>query len=266
MLAQCLLLDKRLHAAELEARIALSADPEMPLALYALGHISIARRRFAQAREHFEQLIALEPDDPTNHRALAQLEQLEGDPAAALAHLERARAADPEDATVLSDLADLACAQGDLRLARRHAEAALELAPGDADSLISMGKVLLREGSLEEAHQLVVSVLQVNPRHGGAIGLLAQIKARQSPLLGIWWRWNTWMHSLGDGRSIGVLLAGFFVYAVLSLATSDLGLQKTSELVDILWLLLVAYTWVGPVLFMRMIKKELGEVELSRDF
>ena len=99
-----------------------------------------------------------------------------------------------------------------------------------------------------------------------ALTLIASIKARRNPVLGLWWRYHTWMSKLGQKGVVVALLGAYMVYRVVAQATEDLGHANLSEGIEYAWLGVCAFTWFGPVIFKRMVDKELGRVELDPDF
>lgn len=264
-LALALLDARRLQTARIEAELAVGMAAESPLPLYALGRVRTGERRWKEAREVFERLLAVEPDDAENHRALAMVQRAEGRRAEARATLERARAVDPSSAGVMADLADLALDEGRLDEAEALARDALGEAPEHADALVVMGQVCLRRGRADEAWEHAVHVLRGFPDHVGATALLVAVKARRSKLLGLWWRYNTWMIGLGS-RALAVLLVAFAVYKLASLLAADFGPEGLSGVVEVLWLGIVAYTWFGPAMFKRALDRELAPVTLKQDF
>ena len=56
LLSICLVHSKRLHAAEVEARLALVADPNGDSANWAMGVVLAASRRFKEAEPHYRLL------------------------------------------------------------------------------------------------------------------------------------------------------------------------------------------------------------------
>ncbi len=266
LLALCLLNQNRLHAAEHEAQLALQGDPQSASSALVLGQVRTAQRRFGDARELFEEALRLRPDLAEPHRQLALLDALQGQRQAAEDRLATARSLAPEDPEILTDLSDLALASGRHEEARRLAEQALALEPTHPEALVAMGQALLRTDDQSGAREHAVWVLRHDPNHRGALSLLASIKARESPLLGLWWRFATWMGELGGPRSIAVLLGAFVVYRLLTLTLEDFGHQEAAELVQLGWLGLCLYTWFAPGLFRRQLAQELSQVELDRDF
>lgn len=265
LLSLLLLEMRRLHAAGHEAELALGLDPQVPLALFASAQVLLARRRLDAAEERIEALLEAAPDWPAAHLALAHLYELTGRREQARPVLEKALALDPADPDVLADLGEWHLDGGDLESAERRAREALEEAPEHAGALVLMGHVLLRRGRVEEAREHAVWALRAG---GGrrAMALLASVKARQSYALGLWYRWSTWMGTLGDGRAILVLLGAYVLYRLGVLAAEDAGQQDVAQWLQIVWLLVVAYTWVGPGWFQRTLQKEVGEVELAKEF
>jgi len=199
-------------------------------------------------------------------RSLAQLHELTGRRATMLPLLERALELDPEDPETLADLGEWYLERGDLVQAARWARTALELEPEHPAALVLMGNVLLRNGAVTEAREHAVWALRNDPAHGGALRLMASIKARQNVFLGLWWRYSTWMGSLGHGRAIVVLLGAFVLYRVVTIAVADGGRTDLAGLISMLWMAFVAYTWFGPAIFRRSLDRELKRIELERSF
>jgi lipopolysaccharide export LptBFGC system permease protein LptF len=74
------------------------------------------------------------------------------------------------------------------------------------------------------------------------------------------------MNSVGSTRSILVLLFAYLVFRVTTMGFNDLGQPEIANYVQWAWLAIVIYTFVGPTVFMKSLKKELSEVKLSREF
>ncbi len=258
LLALCLIDAKRLHAAAHEAAIAITLAPELPLAHLARGLALMAARKFKPAEEHLRQALELDPEDPIGYRKLADLYQFTG--------REKALGMDPQDMETLVDLGEWRLRRGDLAAAAERAAQALQAEPEGPGALVLMGNVLLREGRIDEAREHAAWALRQRPNSRGALFLIAAIKARTSPLLGLWWRWASWMGTLGDGRSLLVLLGAYAIYRVADQAVDAAGHPALGEAVSVAWLAIVAYTWFGPTLFQRSLRKELAQVHLEPDF
>ena len=161
------------------------------------------------------------PDSDFAWRALAEIYGLTRRTDEQLRALERARELDPEDPETLADLGRWHLRKGDSGRAEQLAREALELSPEHEEALVLMGHVLLRRGDVEAARDHAVWALRNDPGSRAALHLLASIKARTNFFLGLWWRWSTWMGSLGDGRAILVLLAAYVIYPVGVIAAQD---------------------------------------------
>lgn len=266
LLAVVLVNQKRLHAAAYEAAEALTLDPELPWAHYAAAVVAIARKKLDLAQEHLDRLFELEPEDDANYLLQAQLHQLRGERQKVRGVLERARTLNPESPRVRVALGEHALEQGRLDDAEALAQEVLEEAPEYVEGLVLMGRVRLRRGETQAALEHAHWALRINAADAEALRLLSDVKARSNLLLGIWWRYATWMQGLDSTRSILLLLGAFLVYRFAALATADAGWARGSELVTWVWMGLCAYTWFAPELYRRMVARELQQVQLRPDF
>lgn len=265
-LALCLLDKKRLHAALHEASLALAIEPGSEIAHLGMANIAIAQRNFKTAQEHIDQLLDIDPTDPRYYVLQADLNRLLRKTDGILPLLQRALELAPESSSVLAELSDYYHGIGDLEQAEHYAHESLRQDPESEHGLIAMGYVLLQRGEIEAAREHAVSALQQAPDNSGALALMASIKARTNPLLGLWWRYNVWMNSVGSTRSILVLLFAYLVFRVTTMGFNDLGQPEIANYVQWAWLAIVIYTFVGPTVFIKSLKKELSEVKLSREF
>ena len=129
-----------------------------------------------------------------------------------------------------------------------------------------MGWVLLQRGQLDDAREHAAMALRANPADAEALRLLAAYKARQSRFLSLWFRWNMSMSTLGERQKVVVLLVLFIVYRLTTLILEDLGLELAAQIVSYVWLAIVAYSWIGPVLFDRMLRRELEQIRLDPNY
>jgi tetratricopeptide (TPR) repeat protein len=266
LLAVCLLQKRRLDAAWHEAGIALALEPEAPMARYAAAEVLIAKRRFADAEEQLHVLLAIAPEVPAYHRSLARLYDLTGRRAERRATLDKALDLDPEDAGTLADLADCSLDANDLEGAGRYALEALHSAPESSAAQVALGRVALRAGRVAEAREHALQALRGAPDDPGALHLLTAVKMRGSPFLGLWWRYNTWMSGIGAARSVLVLLGAFLLYRIATIASQDAGNAGLAIGIQVAWLGVVIYTFVGPGLFRKALRRELESVSLNRNF
>lgn len=266
LLAICLHDQKRLHAAEYEARAALTLNPELPFAHYAMAIVSIAHRRFKDAEQHLNAALALDPGNPSLLRSLAQLYRLWNRRNKVLPLLEKAREIDPDDADTWAALAEHHREQRDFKQAESFARRALEIDPENADAMLTMGYLLLLRNETQEAKEHALIVLRSNSLHEGAIQLLVAVKARQSPLLGLWWRFNSFFGGGSMTRRVVLLIGAYLAYRAMVIALDDFGHEQMATWVQFAWLGFCIYTWVGPAMFQKQLRKELEPAGLNAKY
>jgi tetratricopeptide (TPR) repeat protein len=265
LLARALIHQRRWHAAQHEASLALSLAPEDAYCHSVMAAAFVTRRNLGAARDHVEQAIALEPDNASLLVQRAHIELVDGRIARALASAHEALSLDPDDPDVLCCCADTELAAGNLAAAREAAERALRAVPEHTDSLVAMGNVLLLSGDVAGAREHALWALNSAPDNDGALRLLVAVKTRQSWGLGLWWRANAWL-ARSPGRAILVLVGAFLVQRALTIRAIYENQPMTKEIVSFAWLGLCIYSWVAPALFQRALKRELKEVRLRSDF
>lgn len=266
LLSLCLRDLKRLHAARHEAQMALALEPELWTAHYALAMVHLAEGRRREALMKIEHALALEPEHAALLRAKAVIQRALGRVEAARASLDQALSLDAGDPATLVALGTLELDAGRVDAAARLAREALEQAPESVDALVLQGRVLLRRGQIDDAREHALWALRANSADSEALRFLVEVKVRQNPLLGLWWRYATFMSSLGDRRQILFLTLAFGAFRVLVLVAKDLQAPGAAQILEIAWLALAVYSWIGPAVFQRMLKREMGEVVLRPDF
>jgi tetratricopeptide (TPR) repeat protein len=266
LLALCLHDERRLHAAEHEARLALSLDADSSLAHYAVAMVALARRDFALAEEHLRHAIALQPEHTHSHLALARLYLMWHRPQDALPLLEKARELAPDDPDTWAALADYHRAQRDFERAAQLATEGLKLNPENVDALLVMGEVLLQRGDTAGAREHALLVLRQNANHEGAIQLLTAVKARESVLLGLWWRFNAFFGAGSITRRVVILIGIYLAYRVGVLVAGDFGREGLQAILMLTWIGFCIYTWVGPAVFQKQIRRELEPARLSSKY
>jgi Flp pilus assembly protein TadD len=197
-----------------------------------LGQIHEERGRFAQAEAAFRQAVALGPGEPF--------------PLTRFAHflVRRGRHAEAVD------LADRAAA----------------VDPGDIDLVCLRGWIALRQGRTAEAQDLARWALSQDATDPEALNLLVAIKTRRSLLMGLWWRWAIWLGRLRPMHRWAFVIGLYVVWQVFrrTLLLAFPPVVQTAAVVA--WLAFCIYTWVAPVVFDRMLKRELAKVRLNPAF
>ncbi len=266
MLAFCLVGKKRLYAAELEAGYALAMESDNPFAHLAMAAVRIGTRKFTEAERHLDAAKELSPESAEAHRLSASLYRIWGKAERAHTEIEHARALDPESPDVWAQSGWLAFDRGERDTAREHAIAALEIDPEHVDALTLLGHCDLAAGRTEEARAHALWALQQEPDDGGAMTLFAAVKARKSWLLGLWWRFQSFVNAGSQRRAIALLIGAYLLYRIGSIALNQNGLSKESLYLTLAWLGFCVYTWFAPTLFWRSIRKEMESVRLRPDY
>jgi len=265
-LAICLLNKRRAHAATQEAQIALTLEPETELCIYALALTQIAQRKFHDAEANISRLLDLNPNNAHYYLLLADLYTMTAKNKDVLALLDKALALSPENPDTLSKLSDYYLAMNNQEQAEHYATEALRIDPEHADALISMGHLCLSKGDINTAREHAIWALRQEPDNSSALYLMTAIKARANPLLGLWWRYNAWINRVGIARSILILLSAFLVYRISSMIFMDMGRDDIANIINFCWLGIVIYSFIGPAIFEKSLKKELAKVKLGNDF
>jgi tetratricopeptide (TPR) repeat protein len=267
LLSLCLHDLRRLHAAAYEAQVALALDPELPIAHHALALVRFAERRFDLAELETERLLALSGEDPDVHLLRARIYRMTGRRERTLPILEHALALDPERLSTKVALGDFHLERGNLEAAESMARGALEQQADHVGALRLMGEVLLQRGRLDEARDHAIWALRIRATDPGALHLLTAIKARRSPFLALWWRFNVWLSQLGEKGTVVVLLGSYLVYRAATIfLEGDAGENSVADLLHYGWLAFVLSTWLAPVWFAQLKKRELESVRLRHDF
>lgn len=265
-LAFSLLSARRLPGAGIEIRTALALDGNDGNIHYVAAAVMTAERKLDDAWAHV--LIALDEDnaDAATHVLGASIQVLRGDPARARELLHEALELEATHCGALTELARIELASGDRAGAEEHIEAALKSDPADHDAHVVAGYIDLAKGDDSAAEQHARFVLNHDATDEGGLRLFTAVKAKRSVLLGLWWRWNTFISMREQRRQIAVLIGTFVIVRVVIIVTDELGYEGIAKLLSYAWLGFCAYTWFAPELFRQWLKSELGTVKLDPDY
>lgn len=164
--------------------------------------------RLVQARERYEQLLRVYPDEPRLHQRLGILSQLQGDNVQAIERLEKALQLDPMSGEIMNDLGFSLHMQGDHRRAvevlrkaqdinphepRVQANLAMALAAvgeaksaysllrqssGESASAAGVGFALVQAGHADEAQKYFAKAIESDPENHAAAEALIQLSER----------------------------------------------------------------------------------------
>ncbi len=261
-----LIKQKRISAAEYEAKIGLELEPNSAYAHYTMGNLLYVKRDLKAALVHLELALTLEPENVKFLELLSAIQINKRQLKEAKLTLERALEIAPDDPEILGQFGDYCYEINDLNKAECYYNEALEIEPQHISSLVGKGQILLRNGAVLESKEHAIWALQQDPNNSSALGLLTNIKARQNFLMGLWWRLNTWLISGNNARTILLLISAFMIFRVTSIAFVDAGMETVGSTISMLWLGIVVYMWIGPTWFSNKLKAELETVMLNKTF
>lgn len=265
-LAFLLLSARRLPGARIEIRIALSLDGGDPYLHYVAGAVCLAERALDEGWKHV--LVALDANSTDlDARVLgATIQVLRGDAQKARELLAEALAHDPNHCRALTALARLELDAGNLAAAAEQIARALATDSVNHEAHVVAGHIELARGNDVVAEEHARFVLNQNATDEDGLRLFTAVKARRSPLLGLWWRWNAWVSLRDERRQIGLLIGTFVLMRMLIIVTDELGYELVSRGLAYAWFGFCAYTWVAPELFRKWLAQELRSVRLDPDY
>jgi tetratricopeptide (TPR) repeat protein len=158
--------------AESQYKEALALDPSSD-AVTALANLYMRGRRFPEAAEYLEKLVAQQPQNAAAHIQLGRVLAAEGKNDAALAQLQAGAKLAPSDVSVEPDLADLYTTLHKNDQAEAVYRFLLAKSPNSPDLHRSLGQSLMRERKFADAQQEFLTVVKLKPDFGEAYGDLA---------------------------------------------------------------------------------------------
>ena len=144
--------EQRFVAAFESLEAALSLDPTSPAVLHNLGFELSLRGDFEGAREYFDRLINLEPDNPLGYRGLAEAAFRQGQLALSLGQWKKAWDLSPDTPLYAQSYRDVL-----FQLQLEDAYIPLATAAGEKVS------ILLLQGKLERVHELMAFDVAAQP-------------------------------------------------------------------------------------------------------
>ncbi len=171
-----------LEEAEQQFNAAVSADPGNAMARFFLASLAKHAGSIAWAQDEFTKLLeAQAPDADARllaliHNELADLAARREDMANAIEHLEKAVHLDPENLTPLKNLADLKMASGDIQRALHLYQRVLELDPQDVDALTALANLSFNLERFDDAEFFCQEIVKHDPENERAQALLAEIR------------------------------------------------------------------------------------------
>lgn len=264
LVVRALLAKGDLKGADEAARDLIAAHPDEAAGHRLLALTAHDRKMKKLARAEARKAVALEPEQPANHLALALAAELADDFAAAEESYRKSLELMPDYVAAKTRYADFLLARGRKDEAESLVKEAGAEAPDDIEVIVMRGLLALRQGRIEEAHDHAVWALGIDAVDPGALNLMAQVKMRKNPILGLWWRYAVAMGRFSFRMQIVIVIALYFGWRLLYGMVFKHLPEPLPLLIAGLWLGFCVLTWLGPSLLKRMVKRELKAVQLRR--
>lgn len=167
-----LMIEGRLDEARAVLQNALAVEPDNPDAHHALAVLLLHRQSMEDAVTHFERAITLDPDFADAHHQLGIAYFMQARPSDAIRSLQRAVGLDPELSAAHLQLGELLQTEGRLGDAVTAFRSAAMAKPVSATGQLAEAKALLIEERLPEAEALLRAALGQEPTNQAATAAL----------------------------------------------------------------------------------------------
>jgi tetratricopeptide (TPR) repeat protein len=257
--AKAYLRQQKFAQAEAAARNILTQEAENVDALAIMAGVYSLQKKHKKGRPFAEDLIRLSPDEAIGYLNRAIFNEQAGKYKAAeedyLAALER----DPGGTTNTRALyADFLLDRGKLDQAGRLTQELTSEDAGSVEVAVLRGSVALREGRTADARDDALWALSQEPDNMHALHLMAGIKLKTSPLMGLWWRYAVWIGKFTFRQRVAIIIGLMLAIRVLRVIAGPL-----APVIALVWIVFCITTWIGPWMMRRMVNKELKSVEIK---
>ncbi len=175
---QALELSGRLDDAVAYYRKALEEDPNDEVTRVRLGSVYQLRGEPDHARETYQYLIALNPDDIGYHRLLAELEEWSLRLDESMAQKGKIAALDRRDIAVRADLADYEVLEHkDYNAAIRYTEESVAARPHETQLMVQLAQLYAQAKRIPESIAMYERAIEDDPNDPAAQRGLAQVKS-----------------------------------------------------------------------------------------
>ena len=161
---------------------ALKLEPKNPVFLTELGKLALIDKKNDEAKDFFQQALAIKSDYIDAHLQLAFLEDEEGKKEEVQGRLENLVRLSPFSVEAHFQLGRVYFNSGEYDKAAEQFQSALALFPNHSNSLYSLALVYEKQGQKEMALQLLSRVLNLNPGNADIEQKISAIKKNEPPL------------------------------------------------------------------------------------
>lgn len=266
LLASCLLSQGRVVAAEYELGVALSLNPNECFYIYLQAKIELFKNNFHKCIELCDESLGMDSIQVDSHLLKSHVLSLLDKAPLALNSIRDAASVDPESILVMIAFGEYFQKNGEWFEAVQYASFALEMDAGNESANILMGELRLAEGDIAEAEYHAKFAISQNPNSEMALKLFCDIKMKNSFFMGLWWKFNSRISSMGNVKGSVILISMYLVFQFLSLILGDLGYTSGASLVSSGWLVFVIYSWIGIPIYHRKLKQELRQFRFNSEY
>ena len=118
---------------------------------------------------------------------------------------------------------------------------------------------------MNEARERALWILSINSENPVALALLAKVKLRRNPVMGLWFKWALFMGRF-DGKQKLFILLGLYLAFQVTYRVFLRNAPLASNILLFAWLGFCLLTWIAPYVLARTIKAETKTVTLNKDY
>ena len=161
---------------------ALAINPDDAKSINNLGKVLTTEGKLDEAFQDFHHALQLEPDDARTLNNLGAALAARGKPDEAIADVKRALQLKPDYADAYYNLGNILASRKDFDGAVEDYKQALQINPDFPEANCNLGLALARQGNLDEAAQYYERAIQFKPHYKDALNNLGGLLAAQGKL------------------------------------------------------------------------------------
>jgi len=155
-----------------------AVKPDDPDAYYNLGTLNLRRNDFPQARRYLEQTLKLRPNYPEAWNNLGMMAAQEGRPEEAIRDFQQSLLLRPRYAIALLNLGNVYRRQRDFGKAEESLSHALEIQPDDPETSYSLGMLYAQQNQIQRASEYLQRAIGLRPDYPEALNNLGVLFVR----------------------------------------------------------------------------------------
>lgn len=218
-LSLCLLEQKKIEEAYLEADLAIKLCPDDPWPFYIKAKVFMQDKRFAPAEDLLKRAIELDANNADYYSNIAACKLNRDDLKGAYEFSSRAIAIDPIDEDVVDIHVFILNKMGKKDEANQLQKGALQRNPENSYTHANQGWAELHNNDPKKARIHFVEALRISPENEFAKkGLLEAIKAG-NPVYRILLMWMLWLSKLSPNARWVVILGGYAIFRLADRAS-----------------------------------------------